>query len=447
MITNPRELALTIILDINENNSFSNLTISKQIPDTISSQDESFIRELVYGVLENKTYIDYILSKASKIKITKLHPAIRDILRLGIYQLVFMDRVPQSAAVNESVNLAKQYGHKGTVGFANGVLRSIGRDIENFSKIETKDKSQYLSIKYSHPEFLVNKWLEEYGYEFTEELLIANNSKPSMNIRVNTLMITKENLKKRLENTGYTVKEGLYARDCLIIDKPYRITSLAEFKEGYFTIQDESSMLVGQILNPKENSLVLDVCSAPGGKSTHIAQLMNNKGKILARDIYQHKIQLMTSNIERLGIKIIECSMQDALEIDESLIGKIDYTLVDAPCSGLGLIRRKPEIKWNRKVEDIVNLVKLQSQILQNASKYVKHHGVLIYSTCTILKEENIDVVKEFLSNNPEFELVPILEEMDYSDNIETLKDGYLQLYPHIHFVDGFFIAKMVKQR
>ena len=447
MITNPREVALTILLDINQNNSFSNLTISKLLPDTVSSQDESFIRELVYGVLENKIYIDYILSKASKIKITKLHPAIRDILRLGIYQLIFMDRVPQSAAVNESVNLAKQYGHKGTVGFANGILRSISRDIENFSKIETKDKSQYLSIKYSHPEFLVNKWLEEYGYDFTEELLIANNSKPSMNIRVNTLMITKENLKKRLEDTGYLVKEGLYARDCLIIDKPYRITSLAEFKEGYFTIQDESSMLVGQILNPKENSLVLDVCSAPGGKSTHIAQLMKNKGKILARDIYQHKIQLMTSNIERLGINIIECSMQDALEIDENIIGKMDYTLVDAPCSGLGLIRRKPEIKWNRKVEDIANLVKLQTQILQNASKYVKRHGVLIYSTCTILKEENIDVVAEFLNNNPEFDLVPIIEEMDYSDNIPTLKDGYLQLYPHIHFVDGFFIAKMVKQR
>ena len=192
MILNSREVAINILLDINESHSFSNISINKNMPEGINQQEENFIRELVYGVLENKIYIDYIISKASKIKIKKIHPAIREILRIGIYQLIFMDRVPESAAVNESVKLAKKYGHKGTIGFANGVLRSISRNIEEFAKIDVKDKLEYLSIKYSHPEYLVRIFLDKFGYEFTESLLIANNAKPLLNIRVNTLKITKE---------------------------------------------------------------------------------------------------------------------------------------------------------------------------------------------------------------------------------------------------------------
>lgn len=444
---NSREIALNVLLDINENNSYSNMALSKLIPDIITPQDESFIRELVYGVLENKIYIDYIISKSSKIKLSKIHPAIRDILRLGIYQLVFMDRVPVSAAVNESVKIAKKFGHKGSIGFANGVLRTISRDIEKYSKIDVEDKVKYLSIKYSHPEYLVKKFIKDHGYQFTEDLLISNNSRPLLNIRVNTLKTTKEKLKKVLVDKGYIISEGKYAKDCLIIQNPSRITNLNEFKEGYFTIQDESSMLVGQILNPKENSLVLDVCSAPGGKSTHIAQLMNNKGKIIARDIFEHKISLIEQNKLRLGIDIIDSQVYDALKIDGDLIGKVDYCIVDAPCSGLGLIRRKPEIKLNRTEEDIKDLVKLQTKILEASKDYLKINGVLLYSTCTILDEENIEVVKKFLDGNPEFKLVSIEKEMYNSENINTLKDGYIQLYTNVHLVDGFFIAKMVKER
>ncbi len=444
---NTREIALNILLDVNENNSYSNIAISKHIPLDMATQDMNFIRELVYGVLENKLYIDFIISKASKIKLKKIHPAIRDILRLGIYQLVFMEKVPESAAVNESVKIAKKYGHKGSIAFVNGILRSISRDIDAFTKIDIKDNAKYLSVKYSHPEYMIQRFIKDFGYKFTESLLITNNSKPLLNIRVNTLKVNKEDLKILLTDKGYDVKYGNYASDCLIIENPSRITELDEFKKGYFTIQDESSMLVAQVLNPNENSLVLDVCSAPGGKSTHIAQLMNNKGKIISRDLYSHKIKLIDENANRLGIDIIKSQVFDALDLDEELIEKVDYCLVDAPCSGLGLLRRKPEIKWNRQLADIRELTNLQYKILDLSKNYIKTNGILMYSTCTILDEENIEIVNKFLANNPDFKLISIEKELGNLEKIQTASKGYIQLYPNIHSVDGFFIAKMLKER
>ncbi len=443
---NSREVALNILQDVHKNFSYSNLSISKHVAhNKLSEQDESFIRELVYGVLENRIYLDYVLSKASKIKLKRIHPVILDVLRLGIYQLVFMDRVPTSAAVNESVKLAKKYGHKGTIGFVNGVLRGISRNKESYMKIELEDKLEYLSTKYSHPTFLVKKFINDFGYEFTESLLIANNSTPKLNIRVNTLKVTKSELIEKLSDKGFIINEGKYAKDALIIENPSGIISSEEFKKGYFIIQDESSMLVGQIMAPKENSLVLDICSAPGGKSTHLAQYMENKGKIISRDLFEHKIKLINENKKRLGADIIDAQVYNALELDEELVDKVDYCLVDAPCSGLGLIRRKPEIKWTRTLNDIKELSDLQFKILEVAKKYVKNNGVLLYSTCTIVDEENINIVQKFLAQNPEFKLVSIENELYNSEKINTCSKGYIQLYPNVHGTDGFFIAKMVK--
>lgn len=445
MSINSREVGLQILLDVNNKDSYSNLSISKLLPDNITAQDENFIRELVYGVLENRLYIDYIISKASKVKLNKIHKPIKEILRLGIYQIIFMDRIPQSAAVNESVKLVNKYGHKGTIGYVNGILRAISRDIVGFKKIDEKDKTKYLSIKYSHPEELVNRFIEDFGFEFTEELLKSNNSTPLLNIRVNTLKTNQDELKAELEKSGFIISEGKYSKDALIVHNPSRITSLKQFKNGEFTIQDESSQLVARLMAPKEDSLVLDVCSAPGGKSTHIAQMMNNKGKIISRDIFDHKIKLIDENKNRLGVTIIHSENYNALTLDESLINKVDYCLVDAPCSGLGLIRRKPEIKWNRTLEDIDELSKLQLNILEVSKQYVKPNGILMYSTCTILDQENIHVVNQFLKNNPEFKLVSMENLIPNEENINTLKEGYIQLYPNIHEVDGFFIAKMIK--
>lgn len=445
-MANTREIALDILLLIENEKTFSNIALNKMIPENFDKRDENFIRELVYGVIENKLYIDYIIKKASKIRMKKIHQAILIILRLGIYQIIFMNNVPSSAAVNESVNLAKKRGHRGTIGYVNGMLRSISKNPEKFSLIDSKDKLEYLSIKYSHPKFIVKEWLDEYGIEFTEELLKANNRTPNLNIRVNTLKVTRDELKDKLENKGFICEEGKLSRNALSVINPNRITDTDEFKNGLFTIQDESSMLVSGIINPKEGSLVLDMCSAPGGKATHMAQLMNNKGKIIARDIYDHKIKLIGENVRRLGIDIIKAEVYDALKLDEKLIGEVDYCLIDAPCSGLGLLRRKPEIKWNRKEENIEDLIRLQYEILNIGKNYVKNGGILLYSTCTIYNGENLYIIEKFLENNKEFTLEPITEIDKNFDEFKTLSKGYIQLFPHIHETDGFFIAKMKKQ-
>ena len=447
MDTNAREISMKILLDINKNKAYSNLSLNKYLIGDIEERNENLIREIVFGVLENMIYIDYILSKASKIKINKIHDHILEILRIGIYQIIFMDRIPDSAAVNESVKLAKKYGHKGTIGFTNGVLRSIAREPEKYSKIDVKNKSKYISIRYSHPEELVKRWIDEFGLGFTEKLCQANISRPLLNIRVNTLKASKEDLILSLKEKGFNPREGKYAEDALILKNPFGIIETEEFKEGLFTIQDESSMLVAQIMDPKEGSKVIDVCSAPGGKSTHIAQRMNNKGYILSRDIYPHKIKLMEENIEKLGIDIIETENYDALEKDESLFGKFDYGILDAPCSGLGLIRRKPEIKLNKKNADMLSLSNLQSKMIETIKDYIKVGGYLIYSTCTIGREENLKVIKKFLKANNNFKLVNIEDKLDNHKDLWSLKDGYIELYPHIHGTDGFFIAKMIKEK
>lgn len=443
---NSREIALNILIDIHTKGAFSNFAINKYLKGKNNIKDENLIRELVYGVIENLTYLDYIISKLSKKSLEKISPVILEILRIGVYQMAFMDRIPDRASVNEAVNLSKKYVHKGAAGFVNGILRNFSRDKDNLMKVNVRDKLEYLSIKYSHPNWMIKRWLNEYDYDFTENLLIANNSTPKMNIRVNTLKANREELMEALSKHGYTVYEAKYARDGLVIENPVRITETEEFKNGYFIIQDESSMLVAQVANPKENSTVLDLCSAPGGKATHIAQIMNNKGKIISWDIYEHKLNLINENALRLGIDIIKTEEYDALKLNEDMIDKCDLCIVDAPCSGLGIIRRRPEIKWNRKEEDIEDLTRIQKGILNNAKNYVKPGGIIVYSTCTILKEENINIINEFLDENRNFVLSPFDDLICSNENIETAKLGYAQLFPNIHGTDGFFIARMKKK-
>jgi len=443
---NSREIALKVLMDVHQNGAFSNYSISKYLKGREDVKGENLIREIVYGVIENALYLDYIISKLSKVKIEKIDPKILEILRIGVYQMAFMDRIPHRAAVNESVNLAKKYGHKGTVGFTNGILRNFSRNKEELMKIDVKDKLDYLSIKYSHPRWMVERWVKEFSLEFTEELLVSNNSKPMLNIRVNTLKLRRDELKRILSDYGYTVYNTEYASDGLIVEDPVRITETEEFNKGYFTIQDESSMLVAQILSPAENSVVLDLCSAPGGKSTHAGQIMNNKGKIISLDIYEHKLKLVRENAERLGITIIETGIHDAQELNKNMVEMADYCIVDAPCSGLGIIKRRPEIKWNRKEEDIKDLADMQKKILNNAGKYLKPGGVMVYSTCTIEKAENMNVIQDFLMKNRNFKLSGFENFLCSTRNADTAEKGYVQLFPNVHGTDGFFIARLIKE-
>jgi 16S rRNA (cytosine967-C5)-methyltransferase len=443
-----RETALKILFEINEKGAYSNISINKYLgQNNLRDIDRGFVTELVYGTVKWKLALDWAIQQFSSIKFKKISPWILNILRIGIYQLLYMNRVPVQAACNESVKLAKRYGHYASVSFVNGVLRNIARNRDNI-KYPDKDReyAKYLSIRYSHPEWMVRRFLELFGAGFSESLLESNNKVPDFTVRVNTLKTSSKELIELLRQEGMEASHGRYAKEAVIIKNPIPVSRIEAFKKGLFQIQDESSMMAARILDPEPGEFIIDVCSAPGGKTTHIAQLMNNRGKLLARDIHQHKIKLIEESCERLGISIIETQLYNALEVDVGLKGKADRVLVDAPCSGLGIIRRKPDIKWAKNIEDTEEVTNLQMGILNASSKYVKPGGVLVYSTCTVLPEENEHMVHNFIAANPDFKAEDISGQIP-----ETLADadtatGCLKLFPNKHNVDGFFIARLRKR-
>ena len=440
---NAREIAYKVLLDIEKNKNYSNMAINKHFKDVkLSNQDRGLATEIIYGVIENKYYIDYMIDKLSKVKTNKMEIYVKTLLRMGIYQIMFLNSISDYAAVNETVNLAKKKNSK-VSGFVNGILRNVIRQKETIGEIKVKDDVDYLSIKYSYDKWMIRNWMIHFGREFTEELLEANSQRPSIYLRTNTLKITRDELIEKLE------KQNIKASKVNVVDEAIKVENLKDiennslYKEGLFTVQDISSMLVGKVMNPNENSLVLDVCSAPGGKTTHMATLMNDTGQVVSRDIYEHKLKLIKASCKRLNLTNVDVEEYDAMKMDKDSIGKFDYVLADVPCSGLGIIRRKPEIKYKEK-EEFRDLPPIQKKILENASKYVKKGGTLIYSTCTIQDSENIDVINEFLQKNKNFELAPINEVKVDLDNQEK---GYMKIYPNVHEMDGFFISKLIRVR
>ncbi|MEG2984024.1 MAG: 16S rRNA (cytosine(967)-C(5))-methyltransferase RsmB [Peptostreptococcaceae bacterium] len=440
---NARELAFKTLYDIERNKNYSNMSINKNFKNIeLNDQEKGLATELIYGIIENKYYLNYIIDKLSKIKSKKMSTYVKITLWLGIYQILFLDSIKDHAAVNESVTLIKKHDKKSS-GFVNAILRNVIRNKESIMEIEKDDIVEYLSIKYSYSQWLVKKWIEAFGLEFTEDLLDANSDKPNLYIRVNTLKTNRDDLIIKLETEGVKCSKVNGIEEAIMVQNLKNIEKNKLFREGYFTIQDISSMLVGKVTNPSEESLVLDMCSAPGGKTTHLGTIMKNTGQVVARDIFEHKIKLIENTVKRLGLKNIKVENVDALNKDESSINKFDYVVCDVPCSGMGIIKRKPEIKF-KKEEDLKDLPTIQKNILENASNYVKIGGNLIYSTCTIHDEENIDIIESFLNENDNFELVPIDEVKIDLDNQDK---GYIKIYPNIHGMDGFFIAKLKRVR
>ncbi len=427
---NGREISLAILSDIYYKKGYSNITINKYIR-KYGDRESRFIRELVYGSLENLIYLDCILSKVSKVKKGRIQKDIYLLLIMSIYQIYFMEKVPDRAVVNEAVEISKKISNRGGSSFVNGVLRNIIRNKDKLAQIPNKDQVEYLSIKYSHPSWLVSVWVDRFGLDFTKELLKSNNEVAEFYIRVNTSIINRDKLATLLIDKGYIIKKSNINDKFIKVENPTGILNIEEFKKGYFSVQDISSGYVAKLMEPKEDDLVLDLCAAPGGKTLDIAERMMNKGKILARDLHPHRLQLIEGNMNRLNINNIELKVQNAREIDESLLNKIDKCLVDAPCSGLGTIRRNPEIKLNIKKESIYELSIIQKDILDKAKEYIKPGGYLFYSTCTIMQEENEDVIEDFLSKNKNFNLIKIYDR------------DYLNLYPNKDDSDGFFIAKL----
>ena len=447
MIDKPREIALKALYKIENEKTYSNLALDELIKlnrDNLDERDIGFISEIVYGTISWKLTIDELIKKYSNIKMKKISSWILNILRLGIYQIIFLDKIPKSAAVNESVNLAKRYGHKGSSNFVNAILRKVNKeDIEEFKNI--KDPVERISKTTSTPKWIIEELLLEKNEEEVQEICTSFNIKPKITIRVNTLKITKEELKEKLNQKNIKYEEG-NLENFLIIDGLKNIEKLDLFKNGYFTIQDESAGLASIVLNPKENEEVLDSCSAPGGKTTHIAELMKNKGKISAWDIYNHRIELIKQNAKRLDIKIIETKIKDATIFDENYVEKFDKILLDVPCLGIGVIKRKPDIKWQKEKEDINEITKIQMSIIENCSKYLKKGGQLVYSTCSIMQKENQNIINEFLKKNPNFEICDYNEIKNSKIEKYLVDKKYIKIYPN-NVNDGFFICKLYKKK
>lgn len=433
MIDKAREIALKVLYEVDKNEAYSNIALdealkqARKIRHEIDQRDIGFISEIVYGTISWRLTIDEAIKKYSNIRIKKISPWILNILRMGIYQILFLDKVPKSAAVNEGVNLAKRYGHKASSNFVNAILRKVEKkDYEEF--FEIKDDVERISKTTSMPVWIVEELLEQNELQKVEEICQASNLKPKLSIRVNNLKTDRQTLKKELEKEKIKVKDGETER-FLFLEEAKNIENLESFQKGEFTVQDEAAGHIANVLNPQPNEKVLDACSSPGGKTTYMAELMNNQGIIKAWDLHEHRVKLVDKAAKRLGITIIETEVKDASIYEEKYFEFFDKILLDVPCLGIGVLKRKPDIKWKRKKEDIKQIVKIQEAILKNCSRYLKIGGELVYSTCSILKEENEEIINQFIKNNKNFE---IKEE--------------LQIYPN-EKTDGFFICKMQKNQ
>lgn len=443
----PRAISLEILRDLEETDKPLDqlLTDSFKRYRHLRPIDRSFLTELTYGVLRWKEKCDWIIRKFSKIPFDDIDAKILNILRIGVYQLLFLTKTPASAAVNESVNLAKKIrGRKGG-GFVNAILRSYLRNKDRISFPDFEKKTAInISINHSHPLWLINRWLKEIGLEETQRVCIFNNTIPPLTLRTNTLFIDRENLIEKLRLKELKTFPTRFSEDGIYILDPPPVSDLPFLKDGLYIIQDEASQLVTIILDPKQEERILDACTSPGGKTTHIVQKIKNKGEIYALDVSQAKLNIVKRICNRLGVNSVRLIKGDATKpLPLSSNERFDRILADVPCSGFGTLRRNPDLKWKKDEKDIKRLSELQYTILENLSNYLKEEGILVYSTCTIFREENEDVVERFLSNYKEFKLDDIRKILPERLHIFVDKKGYFKTFPPKDDMDGFFIARI----
>ncbi len=420
----------------------------------LTSLDRAFLTELTYGVIRWRGKLDWVIRSFSKIPFEKVELETLNILRLGLYQILFLSRTPASAAVNESVELAKGIRGKGGAGFVNAVLRSTIRQKDEIPYPEIdEDPARHLSVVQSHPLWLVRRWVKEMGVEETIRVCTFNNRISSLTLRTNTLKMDRKDLIERLKGKGFNPAPTTYSEEGIVLRDPPPTSELPFIKEGLYIIQDEASQLVTSILDPKPGERILDACSAPGGKTTHMAQKMENRGEIVALDVSKGKLDLIAEGCQRLGIRIAKTIKGNASEPLPIPLGmEYDRILADVPCSGFGTLRRNPDLKWKRGEEDIKRLSELQLSILSHLSVYLRKGGIFVYSTCTVFHEENEDVVEKFLEGHPEFELEPmdrVASAFIADDKSEKFhpffQNGYFKTFPPRDEMDGFFVARMTK--
>ena len=433
-----RELAMQVLQKVHTESAYANVALAETLREMrLPERDRRFLTELVYGVTKAGETLDYMIGHYVA-DIRKAQPAIRELLRLGFYQFFFMDRVPPSAACNTAVELAKKYGRRGADSFVNGVLRAALREPERAELPNGRD-ARALALRTWHPKWMVERWMRAYGYERTEALCCCNNTSAPLSVRVNTLRTNRPALMEQFAAAGAEAHVSALAPEGILLRAHGALDELAPLRMGLAQVQDESSMLVAHVLAPEPGMTVIDACAAPGGKTTHIAQRMENRGRILAFDIYEEKIRRIERNAQRLGISIIEGEVRDARTIGAAYAGQADRVLVDAPCSGLGVLRRKPDARWNKSAGDRKTLPPLQRAILASAAEAVKKGGILVYSTCTMEECENTDVVHTFLETHTDF----ALEETGSFLPEEKSTEHMVQIMPETNGPDGFFIARM----
>ncbi|WP_040211643.1 16S rRNA (cytosine(967)-C(5))-methyltransferase RsmB [Clostridium polynesiense] len=434
-----RELAVHILDEILYNGAYSNIILGKELKNSeLNSQDKALVTELVYGTIKYKYSIDNTMSLYLSKNISSVEKHILNILRVSFYQLIYLDKIPEYAVVNEAVNLSKK-SFPGLHKLVNGILRN---HLRKRLKYIPKSDLDSLCFNYSFEPWMVKLFLTQYGRETAESILSGLNQNPNITVRVNTLKTNFQDAFNKLEDFDYDVESGEISPDAIRIIKGRSIESNPLFIDGYITVQDESAMLVAPLINPDSNDLIMDLCSAPGGKSTHISELMENKGTLLAFDIHEGKLNLIKDNAERLGISNIKLAKMDAAKLKKEFINTADKILIDVPCSGIGIIRKKPEIKWNKTFHQFKSLVETQKAIINNAILYLKENGTLLYSTCTLNKSENEHNIKWLLKKFPNMKLEPIF--IGKADNIIYHEEGYITILPN-KYMDGFFIAKLIK--
>lgn len=447
---NGRELALIVLTKIDQERAYSNIQLNQAIMQSnLSAQEISLATELVYGTLQRRATLDWVISKLVQVD-KKLEDWVRNLIRLSLYQLLFLERIPSHAIVNEAVELAKKHGHKGISGFVNGVLRNAIRNRNTLLDFSELPASERLAVESSHPEWFVVKMQSLFGAEQAQELCYANLERPFAVVRTNFLKVTREELMISLQaelGEDAIITESPVSKAGIRIIGSGNLTTTNLYKKGYFSIQDDSSMLVAEFVAPEPGMTVLDATAAPGGKSLYLAELMQNHGRIIAVDQHAHRVKLITEQAERLGIDIIESHVSDANDLRNNFEPIFDRILLDAPCSGLGVLRRKPELKWRMTEAEILKLADIQLNLLKNLAPLLKNDGVFVYSTCTLAEEENQAVIRAFLAENADYQLGK--QSLDLLGATVTKKaliePGMLQILPHYFDSDGFFISRMVK--
>ena len=439
MSSTARETALRVLVSCRTNGAWADAALKAQLSrDGLSGQEAALCSRIVYGVVQNQLLLDFYLAAYCSQKPGHLQTPLLDILRIGAYQILFLDKIPDSAAVNTSVELAKLAKRGQASGLVNAVLRKLSKNKNDLPLIPERDADRYLSIKYSHPKWLVKRLLNILGREETEAFLQANNGVAPLTVQINPLKTTKEELIAELAESGVTAAAHAWVPDCLELSGTGDLTALSAFREGKFLVQDPAARLVSLAAAVQPGQKILDVCAAPGGKSFSAAFAMRDQGTILSCDLHENKLKRIRDGAQRLGLTCIETATADGRIANPEWVQGFDVVFVDAPCSGLGIIRKKPDTRY-KKADDLFTLPVVQAAILENASTYVRPGGTLIYSTCTILPEENEQVADAFLTEHPDFSR----ENFALPDGTA---DSQLTLWPQRHGTDGFYICRMKRQ-